>query len=552
MNVYDSVSFDRVSKWRIRGPFFLLLLLAGGMYLRIASLALRDIKPPRPVRIGLKTHAPRGEILGRNGFPVATSTGVLRVYAYRNDPSQKKLLRYGIRVPRVVPNRLTYVGEVPYDRETETHLRNAHIRGIRLVPAFARLLPDKEAFLPVVGHLRSDEVGGSGLELWLEDELKGAEGYEMVFVRQRGQRAILVLPFYPAHKGRPGKTVQITLEPDLSTHLYRLLADYVQAVEARRGAILVLNPHTGEILTWVEYPPKKGTLHFLTAPYEPGSVMKVATFITAFESGFRLTDTVRVPARRIRIQRHAFRESSDSAVGLLTLERALVWSSNIATARLSFRLGAKKLYTTLRRLGVGTYTGVTFPGEDPGAIRNFATWDSVDLASVAIGQGYLVNALQVALVYAAIANGGKLLPPRLILEVGGKPTHPPPPIRTIASLGTIASLQKALLQVVERGTGKRARVPGLLVAGKTGTAQKVDSLTGRYSFQKLLVSFVGYFPAESPEYVMYILIDEPGKGRSGGAVAAPLFREAVEWIWKHTTWQRARSKHILSSSSITR
>ncbi len=552
MNGYDGVFLDRVSKWRIQGFFILLWLLAGIALIRIAALVFQDVKPPRPVRIGIKTHAPRGEILGRNGFPLATSVGVLKVYAYKNHRSQRKLLRYGLRVPRVKPNRLTYVGELPYSRRTEEALRNARIQGIRLVPGFGRDVPAGKALLPVVGHLRKDEVGGSGLELWLEDLLQGEEGFEVVFVRQRGGRAVLVPPFYPSHRVRPGKPVRVSIDPDISDHLYRLLVDHVQAVEARRGAILVLDPQTGEILAWVEHPPEKGTLRFLTAPYEPGSVMKVATYLTALESGWKLTDTLRVPGRTIRIQRHLFRESSDSAVGWLTLERALVWSSNIATARLAFRIGARELYTTLRRLGIGTPTGITFPGENPGKLRSFATWDSVDLASVAIGQGYLVNALQVALVYAAVANGGKLLPPRLILSVDGQPTTPPPPLRTIADPGTIASLQQAFLQVVERGTGRRARVPGLLVAGKTGTAQKVDSLTGRYSFRKLLTSFVGYFPAEAPEYVIYVLVDEPARGRSGGAVAAPLFREAASWLWHHVSWKRARAKAIRSFSSITR
>lgn len=552
MNGYDSVFLDQVSKWRIRGPFSLLLLLAGVALFRIVHLSVRDVKPPRPVRIGIKTHAPRGDIRGRNGYPLATSTGVLKIYAYQKHDSQRKLLRYGLRVPPVRPGYLTYVGEIRYSREVEEALRRARIQGIRIVPGYARSLPHTDALLPIVGHLRSDEVGGSGLELWLEDVLKGAEGYEVVFVHQRGGRAVLVPPFYPSHNARPGTPVTLSVDPDISDHLYALLSAYVPAVGAQRGAILLLDPQTGEILTWVEHPPRQGTLQFLTAPYEPGSVMKVATYLTAFESGFRLTDTVRVPGRRIRIQRHEFRESSDSAVGLLTLERALVWSSNIATAKLSFRLGPRKLYTTLRRLGIGAPTGISFPGENPGKIREFSSWDSVDLASVAIGQGYLVNALQVALVYGAIANGGKLLPPRLILQIGEDPTHAPPPLRTIASPGTLASLRKALLQVVERGTGKRARVPGLLVAGKTGTAQKVDTLTGRYTFDRLLVSFVGYFPAEQPEYVMYVLIDEPAKGRSGGAVAAPLFQEAARWLWHHTTWQRARSKHTPSFSSIIR
>jgi len=551
MNGYDSAFSDRVSGWRIRVPFFLLWLLAGVMLVRIGTLAFQDIKPPRPVRIGIKTHAPRGEILGRNGFPLASRVGVLRVYAYQNHPSQRKLLPYGLRVPRVEPNRLTYVGELPYSRETEETLRNARIQGIRLVPGFGRYVLS-EAFFPVVGHLRSDEVGGSGLELWLEDLLQGEEGFEVVFVRQRGERAVLVSPFSPFHRGRPGKPVQVSIDPDVSDHLYHLLADYVRAVGARQGAILVLDPRTGEILAWVEYPPEKGTLRFLTAPYEPGSVMKVATFLAALESGWRLDDTLRVPSRTIRIRNHIFRESSDSAVGWLTLERALVWSSNIAAARLAFQVGPQKVYTALRRLGIGAPTGITFPGEDPGKLRTFASWDSVDIASVAIGQGYLVNALQVALVYAAVANGGKLLSPRLILKVDGQPTTPPPPLRTVASPETIASLQKALLEVVERGTGQRARIPGLLVAGKTGTAQKVDPLTGKYSFHKLLTSFVGYFPAEAPEYVMYVLLDEPTTGRSGGVVAAPLFREAATWLWHHTSWKRARAKATPSSSSTIR
>ncbi len=536
MNGYDNVFFARVSRWRILLPFSLLLLLSGGYLIRAALIAVRDVDPPRPVRVGIRIRTPRGEILGRNGFPLATNRGMLQVFLYRNHPEQRKLLRLGLRARRVVGDRLTPVGSVVYSRERERFLRA--IPGVRVVYDYGRFRPHGKALLPIVGHVRADGVGGSGVELWMDSVLTGEKGYEVVFVRQQGSREVLSLPFYPSRKGRPGVPIRLTIHPDFSDHLYHLLKDYVEAVQARQGAILVVDPFTGEILTWVEVPPKQGTLQFLTAPYEPGSVMKVGTYMAALESGMDLRTTVRVPRKTLRIQRHLFRESSDSAVGTLTLERALVWSSNIAAAKVAFRVGRARLYRTLRRLGIGAPTGVSFPGENPGRIRPYPEWDSVDVASVAIGQGYLVNALQVAMIYAAVANGGKLLTPRLILQIGDRPTASPPPVRTLASPGVIHALHRALIQVVERGTGRRARIPGMVVAGKTGTAQKVDPETGRYSFSRLLVSFIGYFPADHPRYVVYVLIDEPRRGRSGGAVAAPLFREVARWIWHHTQWEQ--------------
>lgn len=536
MNGYADASYENISKWRILLPFFLLLLLSGGYLIRAVWLIIQDVKPPRPVRVGVRIRTPRGEILGRDGIPLVTNRGVLQVFLYRNHLSQQKLLKLGLPVRKVVQDRLTFVGEIPYSREREAFLRD--IPGVRVVYGYQRFHTYGPAVIPVVGHLRKDGVGGSGVELWLDSVLTSEKGYEVVFVRQQGSREVLSLPFYPSHKGRPGKSVRLTLRPDFSDHLYNLLDDYVQTVQAERGAILVLDPNTGDILTWVEVPPQRGTLRFLTAPYEPGSVMKVGTYIAALENGMHLSDMVTVPRKVWRIQNHLFRESSDSAVGKLTLKRAIVWSSNIAAAKTAFRVGKKRLYKTLRQIGIGTPTGISFPGEDPGQIRPYTEWDSVDVASVAIGQGYLVNALQVALIYAAVANGGTLLIPRLIAQVGDHPTSPPPPVRTIAPSGTIRALQHAFIKVVEEGTGKRARIEGMVVAGKTGTAQKVDPETGQYSFSRLLVSFIGYFPADNPQYVVYVLIDEPKRGRSGGAVAAPLFREVAQWIWYHTTWEK--------------
>jgi len=174
-----------------------------------------------------------------------------------------------------------------------------------------------------------------------------------------------------------------------------------------------------------------------------------------------------------------------------------------------------------QRYGIGCPTGISLPGEYGGRMRPLSRWTDLYKANFSIGHGVLVTGIQMAMLYGAIANRGRLLQPRIILG----PSSEPRVIRRVTRPGVLDTLTDILVGVVEEGTGRRARIPGVRIAGKTGTTEKVDPKTGRYSKTKSITSFIGFFPADDPQYLIVVVINEPKKGRFGGDVAAPVFRE---------------------------
>jgi len=205
----------------------------------------------------------------------------------------------------------------------------------------------------------------------------------------------------------------------------------------------------------------------------------------------------------------------------MTYAEALIHSSNVAAAKLALQIPAEDLYRWARSFGVGQRTGIGLPGESPGRLQPLKRWKEVEQATFAIGHGVLVTGLQMALIYSAIANGGLLLKPRIL-----KTDAPPQVLRP-----GIADTLKGLLQrVVEEGTGRHAWIPGVPVAGKTGTAIKVDPRTRRYNRNRVIVSFIGFFPVDHPRYVINVVVDEPRVGKYGGDVAAPIFRRIARHL----------------------
>jgi len=523
---------------RTRFVFLVGMLVGLGLLVRLIWISVHEPPPlPRPPTIVLRFHVQRGEILDRNGIPLAANRGVLHLYRWRVDSTQRMLRGLGLRT---LPggrhaHELRYWGYVPPTMESRLH----GVRGIRVRYGFVRTLIHDEAYSPLIGMVRQLEDGQdsgiSGLELLLDSLLRGIPGREEFYLRT-GRQIRELVPTGSRFPGQPGHTVTLTLDAALQSYAYDRLRTYVDSLQANAGAVVVLNPHTGEILAWVEAPPRPGMFRFLTAPFEPGSVFKLGVYLLARQKGLDFQESFETGRGVWRIQRHTFRDHKP--LGRITLWEGFTRSSNIVTARIAFRLGVRNLYQTLRSLGFGAPTGVAYPAENPGRIPPPATWDSLRTASIAIGQGLLVNVLQIPLAYAAVASDGWLRSPRLILAVGEDTLPSPPPVRRIASREDLVFLRALLQDAVDHGTGKRARIPGVPVAGKTGTAQKYDPELGRYAPGRYLVSFVGFLPAEQPRYVIYVMLDEPRTPiRTGGWLAAPLFRDIGTWILDRDQWQ---------------
>jgi membrane peptidoglycan carboxypeptidase len=330
--------------------------------------------------------------------------------------------------------------------------------------------------------------------------------------------------------------VVLTLDADLQGIAEQHLARAVDTLRARRGFALFLDPRTGEVLASVcvpHRPPGQTRNWPFTDQYEPGSTFKVVVAGAVLEEELARPDQYfEAGDGACQVAPGTVFHDTHEAPGF-TVHDAVCFSSNIVMGKLGVLAGAEQLYRYATALGFGSLTGIGFPGEAAGRLRSPAQWSGRSCPTIAIGHEVAVTPLQLVLAYAAVANGGVLMEPMLVREVREEDGGVVRRVRPHAShrvfrQATAAVLRGMLEAVVDSGTAKSARIPGLTVAGKTGTAQKYDPSIGTYGKGKYLSSFVGFAPAESPALVGLVLIDEPRHRRYyGGEIAAPVFREIL-------------------------
>ena len=347
-----------------------------------------------------------------------------------------------------------------------------------------------------------------------------------------------------------GARVDLTLDTEIQALTERELAAGVGAAKAVGGAAVVLDPMTGEVLALANFPtfnPNDRTdwanprhkdrirNRALTDPYEPGSTFKAVLAAGAIEAGIvKPTDRFFCENGAWHVGKWTVHDSHSH--GWLSFAEVIQFSSNIGAAKVGDRLGRERYGPWLRSFGFGQRSGVELPDESPGIMRNEKSWARIDLLTQSFGQGISVTPMQMAVAYAAIANGGQLMRPFIVRRITGPNgdvtlEHEPTPIRRVMSQRTAQVTTELLRRVVEEkgGTGSRARLDDFTVAGKTGTAQKVDPRTRAYS-SKRIGSFVGFVPADHPRAVILVLIDEPSTSSYGGVVAAPVFRNIASGV----------------------
>ena len=344
--------------------------------------------------------------------------------------------------------------------------------------------------------------------------------------------------------GRAGQTVVLTIDQSIQYQAEAALMTAIEQSGAKAGTAIVLDPHSGEILALANAPtfdpneagaasPAARNNWALQNIYEPGSTFKVVAFSAAIEKGLAKPDdkiecqmgSITV-AKRVIHDHHPF--------GTLTLAEALAKSSNVAAIKLGLRVGDPTMHEYIKRFGFGSRTGVELPGETAGVVHPLRRWLPSSIGSVAIGQEVGVTPLQMAAAFAALANDGVRIAPHLIREIrnasGAASYRPTPAQHRVISKETATALRGMLEGVTLNGTAKQAQLDGYTAAGKTGTAQKIDPKTKRYSTSKFVASFVGFAPVNNPAVVIIVVIDEPGGAYHGGDVAAPVFRQIAEQI----------------------
>ncbi|HFD04761.1 MAG TPA: penicillin-binding protein 2 [Firmicutes bacterium] len=396
-----------------------------------------------------------------------------------------------------------------------------------------RVYPFNREFSPIIGDLSEDNRGLSGIEYKYNNFLQGERGWAVFQTHPTG--GIYAKSNYPHKKEKDGDDIILTIDKNLQDLVYSEVKKAVEKYNAKGGCGIIMDPNTGDVLAMVNYPTFKAGIgdtienyykknRAISFNFEPGSIFKIVTMFGALSNKIvKPGDTLVDSTGKITVDRIMIRDAEEH--GILTVNQSFYVSSNVGMVRLAQKLGKEKFYSYIKLFGFGSKTGIDLPGEEKGILRSPRRWKRIDFSTIAFGQGIAVTPIQITVAYAAIANGGRLLKPHIVKEVkrGDKIIYKRKKeiIRTIPDRHTIDILKNMLVTVVDSGTGRNARIGGLKVAGKTGTAQQSEP--GKGYDGSIVSSFVGFFPAEHPQFVLTIVIDRPKKARFASVVAAPCF-----------------------------
>jgi cell division protein FtsI (penicillin-binding protein 3) len=541
----------------------LLVVLAvgfGGILFRLVVLQVKDASAYSTMAIQQRMRkipqpAVRGSIFDRNGQTLAMSLPAKSVYAdpmVVTDPageaetvasilhldrkSVAKQLQPATR-PDGSQVRFVYL-QRGVDLQTARRLEAKHLAGIGFSNESRRYYPGGNLASQVLGFVGTDGNGLAGLETQYEHLLAGRAGYHLVEEDPRGI-------FIPQGTSEdippvPGDDLMLTIDQAIQYRAQAALAAAVKANNAKGGTVIVMDPHTGDILAMATYPtfdpndfgrsPGSTWLNGAVAHvYEPGSVNKVITAAAALEEqAVNPTEQFRVPDQ-LRMYDKVFHDAHVHPTERMTLADIIAYSSNIGAIQVAGRLGKDRFASYLDRFGFGRKTGLDFPGESVGILAPPENWWGTSMGTIPIGQGIAVTPLQMASVYATIANGGVWVQPRLLRGTVGDDGSLSPALpsntRRVVSETTARTVSRMLAYAVEVGTGTEAQVPGYWVAGKTGTARKPLPHALGYG-TKYVASFIGFLPASRPSLVIAAIIDEPSTV-FGGVAAAPLFADVA-------------------------
>ena len=421
------------------------------------------------------------------------------------------------------------------DLDTAERVERLQIAGISTVPDSRRIYPQGELASQVIGAVGTDNQGLTGLEQ-AEDEVLGGDNGEQEVVHDALGEPLRTETVRPASIG---EDVRVTLDAAIQGRTEEALAEAGEHFEAKGATAIVMDPASGDILAMANWPGYDPTdLESATEEelanratgftYEPGSTFKAFTVAAALEdkvvtpqTSFYLPSELQVADRRIG-------ESHERPPIDATVSQILAQSSNVGAVKIGLEEGADRFSDWIGKFGFGEKTGLDYPGEEQGIVPSRDDYSGSTMGNLPIGQGLAVTPLQMAAGYSAIANGGTLRRPRLITQVGSEPAEAESEGQRVITTETSAQLRRMLEGVLEPGgTASSVSVPGYVLAGKTGTAQKVED--GTYSDSRYVASFVGFAPAQNPKLLVTVVVDEPLNVHTGGEVAAPVFGDIASF-----------------------
>src|SRR5271156_7167876 len=490
----------------------------------------------------------RGEIVDRKGHALAISLPMDSVFA---DPAE-------IKEPEMIARLLSRVLSIPPE-EIETKIREAskpvrlakklspeiveridemNLKGVFFQKENRRVYPQHEFLSHVLGWVDTDEKGMGGMEQGLDKLIRGRPGRVMVMADGKRQ-------FYDRNEAPadPGASVVLTIDETIQYIAEKELAAVIEESHAHSGTVVIQDPSNGALLAVANWPtfdpndPGKFSAEkrqdlAVAAAYEPGSTFKTVTMTGAIENG--LTN----PGEMIDCQEGSIvvagRLIHDHLpFGILSVRDVLAKSSDVGTIKLALRMGDSRFYDVIHDFGIGEPTGVELPGENRGKLRTVDNWTASSIGSVAIGQEVSVTPVQIISAISAIANGGTLYRSHVVQEIRGGSALPLPkrPEPTeVTDPRTAATIREMMENVILKGTGTPARLNGYTAAGKSGTAQKIDPQTGRYSPTQYIASFVGFAPVNEPAVTILVVLDSPVGQHLGGNLGGPVFKRIAEQV----------------------
>jgi cell division protein FtsI/penicillin-binding protein 2 len=504
-----------------------------------AYVALARRQQERVIEISPK----RGALYDRDGRELAMSVEVKSCYAVPPEVSDPdlvaRLLAPIVRQPEPLlrrrlqkPRAFVWIAR-KLAPQVVARIESLNLRGVYFENESQRFYPKGRLAAQVLGYVDIDEHGLAGIERSFDREIRGRPGRMVVETdaRHRWFRAT-------EQAAEPGASIELTLDENIQYMAEKALAAAVEKTHAKGGTVVVEDPNTGELLAlanWPSFDPNDPGASPAAARadraisdiYEPGSTFKIITLSAAIDDGVAHPDdmvncqmgTIVVAGRLI----HDWKR-----FGMLSVAGILAHSSDVGAIKVALRLGDDNFYRYIRDFGFGRLTHIELPGETPGLLRPVNRWSGSSIGSLAIGQEIGITPIQLAAAVSAVANGGLLYPPHVVRETrrgnDAVPEREPPPRRVIRAT-TAATMRHLMEGVVIEGTGREARLDGYTAAGKTGTAQKIDPATGRYSRTQYIASFVGFAPVSSPVITILVVLDSPAGEHHGGSTAAPVFKE---------------------------
>jgi cell division protein FtsI (penicillin-binding protein 3) len=523
--------------------FLVLLVLAGGRALFLGVIkgsSLASAAASQQVS-SLELPARRGTIVDRNGFELAVSEPADDVSAtpYLVKDAVKTAGRLapllGVDADTLIrklarrDTGFVYLARaLPANQGAQ--VEKLHLPGIQLTPGHRRVYPRKELASQLLGTVGTDGDGLSGIEYSQNRTLQGTDGERRLVKDALGES----IRTRDTKTATPGARLELTVDAAIQNEVERVMADVGQQYRPHGATAVVMNPSSGEVLALANWPRVDANAPSSAPGYasqdravgytfEPGSTFKSITVAGALQDGTVTPNTPFGLPPQIQVADRVIGESHARGPVTLTTAQILAQSSNVGAIKIGLEMGKQRFDYWVRRFGFGRRTGVDLPGEERGIVLPVDKYSGSSMGNLPIGQGNSVTPMQMAQAYAAIANGGILRTPRVVRRVDGK-LVPTPRGKRIISGRTAAQLRQMLEGAfAPGGTASEVSIPGYKLAGKTGTANKIDPLTGKYSESRYVASFIGFAPALHPKLLIEVMVDEPQTEIYGGVVAAPAF-----------------------------